>query len=203
MLEKVSELVRNLVVVIFLASLLEMLIPRGSFSRYLRLVTGLLVILLVVSLIGTLVNRLPEELALDGMALPAGEEEQLQVRRRQLEESTRQQALELYHSRLTDLIKEESESWGRGAPAAVTLRIDEEQNSSRFGAIEQVVIKFDSTAGALLPEGSPVGIEPVIFIFPADTDNGDGEGERNPELELALARRLQIPSGLVEVWEIN
>ncbi|NLA12132.1 MAG: hypothetical protein GX883_08410, partial [Firmicutes bacterium] len=47
MLALVGGLVRNLVVIIFLNALLEMLLPQGEFRRYIRLLTGLIVILMV------------------------------------------------------------------------------------------------------------------------------------------------------------
>ena len=55
----IGDLIRNLVVIIFLNALLEMMLPRGEFHRYIRLVTGLIVILMVVGTIAALIGKLP------------------------------------------------------------------------------------------------------------------------------------------------
>ena len=56
----VGDLVRNLVVLIFLNALLEMLMPQKSFRPYIRLVTGLIIVLMVVGTITALMGRVPQ-----------------------------------------------------------------------------------------------------------------------------------------------
>lgn len=55
----ISDLIRNLTVIIFLNVLLEMMLPRGEFHRYIRLITGLIVILMVVGTIAALMGKIP------------------------------------------------------------------------------------------------------------------------------------------------
>lgn len=201
MLERIGDLVRNLVVVIFVAALLEMLIPQGSFSRYLRLVTGLLVILLVVTFIGTLVNRLPEELSFAPVTAAAGEQDQAQGR--QLWRLNQQKALNVYRSAVTKLIEEEILSRERWIPASISLRIEEDQTNPLFGSIYQAVIKITSAPEIAAPADRSIRIEPVKIGPSSQAGQESMSGHRVPELESALARRLQLPAELIEVWEVK
>jgi len=59
MLTILGELTRNLLVIIFLNVLLEMLLPQGHFHRYIRLVTGLVLILMVLNTMSLILGRAP------------------------------------------------------------------------------------------------------------------------------------------------
>lgn len=46
MIDTISNLVRYIVILLFLTVILEMILPQGTFRRYLRVIVGILLILL-------------------------------------------------------------------------------------------------------------------------------------------------------------
>ncbi len=205
MLEKIAGLVRNLVALIFVATLLEMLIPRGSFSRYLRLVIGLLVILLIINFMGTPANR-PGEAYSYISAGSAGEEGDAEgTRGMQLYEWNRKEVLNEYRSMVAGLIEEEILRWEKWIPVSVNLVIEEDEHNPLFGSIQQAVVVIRSAAGISLPAGNSIRIDPVRIAVSshAGQEREGMDGKRVSELESALAKQLQLPESLIEVWEIN
>ncbi len=201
MLERIGELARNLVVIIFVATLLEMLIPQGSFSRYLRLVTGLLVILLVVTFIGTLVNRIPGQISLVPVTAAAGKQDGTLEQGDRLWQLNRQQAVTVYRTALTKLIEEEIRDHEGVIPVSINLQIEEDQTNPLFGSIYQAVIKITSAPETVSSAEGSIRIEPVKIG--SDANPGNWSEQRVPELESALARRLELSPGQIEVWKGN
>ncbi len=202
MVEKIGELVRDLVAVVFVAALLEMLLPRGSFNRYLRLVTGLLAILMVVTFIGNLIDRRqPPSLA--AISIPAGVEGEGPERGEELWELNQERALAVYRSALREMIEEEILLEKNWVPLRIDLEIEEDQSSPLYGSIYRVRVEIGSTAEAAGLAESDIQVEPVK-IGPEGEVDGAVRGERRvPELELLLARRLQLSLESIQVWAVE
>ena len=59
MFEVIGNVVRYIVILIFLATLLEMILPHGQFRRYLRMLVGILLILTLISPIQNIMRLAP------------------------------------------------------------------------------------------------------------------------------------------------
>lgn len=198
-MEILGSLVRNLVVIIFVHTLLEMLLPQGRFYRYIRLVTGLMVILMVVNALGTFLNRIQAGGAHEFVAaapgdLHAGE------RVEQLRRLSREQSLSVYRAALLEVVREEVEAPGIWTLVAAGFTLEENPEAEDFGAIRRLEVKVREAG---VDSG---GVEPVR-IDPVDADRVendivhavDGEPPRLPDLELALSRRLHLAREIVTV----
>lgn len=202
MIPVLGNLVRNLVVIIFVNALLEMLLPQGQFHRYIRLVTGLIVIMLVVNAFSVLVARVPETgFTLQPASLTvAGVDEKgawlwLQARRK---------ALTLHIDTLAELIRKEVEAEGwRFVEARFSMEDDPAKEN--FGMLYGVEVQVRAPAEEA---GNPIK---AVLINPVEVRSEAAESERSeridagrvPELEAALARRLQVSGGIITVVCLN
>jgi stage III sporulation protein AF len=74
-IESIGNLIRYIVILIFLATLLEMILPHGQFRRYLRMLVGVLLILTILSPIQNIMRIAPGWDAPVFLAAPSGKEE--------------------------------------------------------------------------------------------------------------------------------
>jgi len=187
----ISGLIRNLVVIIFLNLLLEMMLPRGEFHRYIRLVTGLIVILMVVGTMSVLVRRVPElEPALAAPFAGAGGGAAAAEQVEKAGEAYRRQVLQQCRAALEVQLRKEIAAWGEWELAEAAIVLEEDYNSGSFGEPLQLslVVKKAAHRGKV----APVHIEPVVVGEPGAEDGGSGTAGRLPELERYLAALLQL-----------
>lgn len=103
MLTLITEMVRNIVIIVLFAALVEMLLPEGDIARFVRLVTGLFVVIAVLSPLISLVsqgktweisawNHPPQPVT---SLLEAGEELQRESTRQAWEKHQQQLALQM------------------------------------------------------------------------------------------------------------
>ncbi len=59
MLNEISAIVRDVIIIIVAATFIEMLLPRNEFNRYIRMVVGLLIILVLLSAVQDFVRMAP------------------------------------------------------------------------------------------------------------------------------------------------
>lgn len=196
-----GDLVRNLVIVIFLNALLEMLLPGEGFRPYIRLVTGLIIVLMVVSTIAVLLGQAPRlEPVLSGQEAlppygrgarePPGEVEALY----------RRQVLQRCRESLEQLLEEKVAGGGRWELDKAVIDLDEDSESAAFGAPKRIEL-WVRGAAEKEKEVAPVTISP---IKPGEREEegaeGGGTGEaRLPALERSLAELLDLDEAQVIV----
>lgn len=190
----VGDLIRNLVVIIFLNALLEMLLPQGEFHRYIRLITGLIVILMVVGTIAALTGRLsrlepaavPEAGAGEGAAALRGDED--------VSAAYSRQVLQRCRSVLESMIDEEVAASGEWRLEEVNVILEEDYSSSSFGTPLRVELRVRA-AGAGEGRVDPVSIEEVTVGLQDKPAEGPPSGPHFlPELEQSLAGLLGLSS---------
>lgn len=202
MLALVGGLVRNLVVIIFLNALLEMLLPQGEFRRYIRLLTGLIVILMVVGTIATLLGRAPRlEPAFGGESAAAVLGEPGGGQAEKLELTGRRHLLEQCRAGLEQVLREELAAGGWELVEAA-LVLDEDPASAAFGAPREISLLVRRRGGAAAGV-EPVEITPVRPGEAAPGEEGAGAGERQPALEKALADLLELSLEKVTVAAVG
>lgn len=194
-----AELVRNLVVVIFINMLLEMLLPHGQFQRYIRLITGLIVILLVINTFNTLLGR-PFRAGdvIDVMAVPEPAADR-ETRGMELWRHNQTSALAVYRDSLRELLRSEIESDGRWVLRDAIFELEEDPDKDTFGAIYRVGVTVEASDGGTGGGIEPVTIEPVVIGSRMQEQEEDIHLERVPELEQALARLLHLDPAVVTV----
>ncbi len=204
MMELLGGLARNLIIVVFVHTLLEMLSPQGQFHRYIRLVTGLIVILMVVSAISALLGRLPAESAAAVPGPDPGTEAGEQAAR--LWRLNRERSLSVYREALHEVVREEIEASGQWVVVETRFVLEEDPYAEQFGVIRRMEVRVREAgngAGAI----EPVRIEPMS---PEPEPGAGGQAEpadpidpaarpRLADLEQALVRRLQLDPVLITV----
>lgn len=200
MLAVLGDLVRNLVIIIFLNALLEMLLPQGEYHRYIRLVTGLIVILMIVGTIAALLGKLPRlEPVIAGRPVAADRGAAAEEQSEKIGSTHRRQVLQQCRHALEDLLREEIAAAGEWELVAAAIILDEEQSSGTFGTPQRIELRVKASAA----EGNRVDqvcIDPVKVERP-EKGAGDAAGpaERLPELELVLAGLLELSPAQVTV----
>jgi len=202
MINTLAELTRNLLAVIFINVLLEMLLPQGSYHRYIRLVAGLVVMLLVINSMGRIMGR-AELFEVQGQQFTQ-DALRLEERGGDLNRISREQALKLYRDRLLQLVSNEVEAAGRWKLLSASFTLEEDPYSEQYGALYGIRLAVRANASSGTNEIETVSVDPVLPDS-EETEEAVQTGEE-PEcetalLQQALARRLQIPTDIVYVTE--
>lgn len=196
----IGDLIRNVVVIIFLNAILEMMLPRGEFHRYTRLVTGLIVILLVVGTIAALIGKLPRlepvfaarPEAADNAAVAAEQAEETGV-------AYSRQVLQQCRAALENLLREEIAASGELQLVEAVVIIEEDHKSSSFGTPLQIDLLVKAAAGGSGKVAS-VNIEPVVVGTTEGTaEDISGQARSFPEMEQHLAGLLDLSPAQVTV----
>lgn len=194
MLAVVGDLVRNLIVLIFLNALLEMLLPQEGFRPYIRLVTGLVIVLMVVGTIAALMGKMP---TLEPLAAGIGTEGPVPSYSREggeegIDAGHQRQVLERCRAGLEELLAREVAAAGEWELVDAAITLNEKPESGVFGGPERIdlLVRAAGSAG----EGvRPISISPVALgAAEGETREGAGERTRLPALESKLADLLEL-----------
>jgi hypothetical protein len=199
MVALLGELSRNLLVIIFINVLLEMLMPQGEYHRYIRMFTGLVVILMVVNVMSLIFGRVPAS----GVSLPRAAPGGLEVEAAGggIGRVTREQALALYRESLVELARDEVEAGGRWKLVSARFTLEEDSSSELYGTIYRVELQVEA-AQSVLGEIEPVRIGPAgSGDGTASGEPGGGPATRLWDLEQAVARRFHLSPGIVSIIE--
>lgn len=197
MVSLLGELTRNLLVILFVNVLLEMLLPRGQYHRYIRLITGLVVILLVVNAMAGLLGRGPAVAALLPQQGPLPDIAALE--QSDLIRVSREQILSLYREALQQLAREEVEADGQWQLVSARFILEENPGVEAYGAIYGMELQVQAAGGA------EVAVEPVDIVSITASGGTAGQAEvpeaskqvRVETLEQKLARRFQVSPEIV------
>lgn len=204
MLTLVGGLVRNLVVLIFLNALLEMLLPQSGFRRYIRLVTGLILVLMVVGTAAALLGKLPGPEPLAGVfaPVPAGFADPASEQSARADSMHRQQVLRQCRIGLEELLRREIATLGEWELIEAEITLDREQGGGSFGAPRQIDLRVRAPAASAGGRVKPVAIAPVRTGGSPEKD-WEAAGAAGPErvsgLEQALATLLGLAPDRVTV----
>ncbi|NLY39629.1 MAG: hypothetical protein GX044_10090 [Firmicutes bacterium] len=207
MLEICGNLARNLVLIVFVNLLLEMLLPQGHFQRYIRLVTGLIVVVLVVGAINVFLGKVPayfEAVPTAALIAPQGAD----ATREQLLRFNRKQALSLYTAFLEEAVRREVEQEGLWSLVEMELMLEDDPEHARYGDLYRLKVAVKKAAAGAGGEVEAVRVDPVT-MEPTEPGADDGAAVDEPQrqrvaaLERALAERLQLAPGIVTVTVVE
>jgi len=186
---------REIILVVLLASFVEMLLPSKSMERYARLVLSLLVLLTMLNPIvsflkGDAISELT--LAMDNQSLlggssgksGAGTLQQILADGRKLAQGQEKKSLVLAANEIAGQMKEQitAETGKRGVQVTVVLSMQPQKNTGEDAqpVISAVTVKLPESGGAQATNGSdnkaePILIQPVTRID-VKVDNTSGAG---------------------------
>ncbi|WP_052410275.1 stage III sporulation protein AF [Paenibacillus durus] len=200
---------REIILIVLLATFVELLLPSKSMERYARLVLSLLILL---TLLGPIVSLLKgsaaSELSLalsrsDGgtsgqTGTAAAELQKILADGRRLAAGSRDQSLKLAAQQIAGQMRDQiaAETGKHGANVNVTLALTNEADATWAPAITQVVVTLPGEAGAAqgnAPGGPGSGGSTPIMVQPVeDIKVKLGEGENRPKEQDASAGRADL-----------
>ena len=219
MIDTIGSLIRYIVIIIFLSTILEMVLPQGVFRRYLRMLVGILLILTLLTPLQKIMSFAPywETTAFsEGMPEEAALGEILQ-RGREMYRDNIDLALAEYRYRIFSLLEGElAREFGQKLLRLEAL-VEENPESSEFGSLKNIYAEVrDSSAVDADTRQTGAKVEEIKISVevtgredePAagevsENNNGEATGEavndKEIEINRFIAAYLQLPSSKVKV----
>lgn len=199
MLDVLSDVVRNLVVIIIVATILELLLPRNDFRPFINMVIGLVLMLTLLAPIRTAL-RMPVELEPSFFSSPGTYlEADIEVQETALNHLNWELTLGRYRTLLAERIGTVLGEQGY-TPVNMAFDMVDDPGHLEFGRLHSVTV---------WARRSPAGDGPVQPVETVRIGNGrlrDEEGEAGRaagELARELASALGLERGKVEVYVLN
>ncbi|MEW5922032.1 MAG: stage III sporulation protein AF [Bacillota bacterium] len=200
MIEAIGNLIRYIVILIFLATLLEMILPHGQFRRYLRMLVGILLILTILSPIQNIMRLAPGWDVPVFLAAPTGKEELALILQRgeKMREEGLKEAVGNYRYRLYQVVESLLAREYGGELLELEVILDEDPGSAEFGAIKKMVVVIrEKKSTSPSSTGSPVEEISISVTRGEKTDmplkkTGETEAAFSPatDQEVAVAKFL-------------
>lgn len=212
MIEAIGNLIRYIVILIFLAVILEMILPQGQFRRYLRMLVGVLLILTLLSPLQNIMRLAPGWNIPVFLTAPAGKEELELILQRgeRMREENFVEALKNYRYHLftvvNNLLEEEFAVELRG----LELILEENPGSMQFGAIKNMTatVRAKESLSPLAAQGSVEEVNisisrgeatPAVVPEAIKDTAADAAAEKEVSIAQFLARYFFLPKEQVAV----
>ncbi|HHT47597.1 MAG TPA: stage III sporulation protein AF [Firmicutes bacterium] len=141
MLSTVGELIRYIVILIFLAALLEMILPQGVFRRYLRVFVGILLVLTLLNPIQKIMRIAPywEMPVIEGVENNR-ELELILQRGEKIYRDSMEKVPQEYHQRIFQLLKNELSREFSQDLVQLEVGMEENTQSRDFGVLTDIAV---------------------------------------------------------------
>lgn len=171
----------NIVTVILFITLLEILLPNSNMKKYIKMIIGLLVMLVILNPLLELANGKVE--FEDEIFRTSTEIDQkiLSNHIEQFGKTQDQQWMDLYKEKIENNIKDRIKYHNDIDVIGVNAEIEEDKNSKNFGNIKSLDITLPND---LESKKETKGIEPVsqIVVNVGKNQENDVETEKNPQM---------------------
>ncbi|HHT51303.1 MAG TPA: stage III sporulation protein AF [Eubacteriaceae bacterium] len=190
MIEDLSYWVKNIIYIIFFIVFLEILLPNNSMRKYVKVVGGLLVMVVILSPLTKFINK---EINLsDVIAKNIIDIEQVDLKSKNtlLQEKQDYLTTKIYKERVISNIKERVEDIVGEADVEVEVEINEDSVSNEYGSIKKVFLYFRQRPMEDIGEFEEEGI--VKNIGPIKKVEIDKESqEDNKKEDILMIRDIQ------------
>ncbi|KEO82539.1 hypothetical protein EL26_15000 [Tumebacillus flagellatus] len=193
-----SDWLRGLILVIFLAVVLDMILPNNVFQRYAKLVMGLLIILIMLTPVLKLSGKSIYEMdfTLDSLLsggnshsanLPSLEE--IQQESAQISQQNQLLTAEAWKSGITENVKEIVE---QDKPGLTVDRVEVKYTQNAQGQPE----KLDGLTVTLKTRTDPDTVSSIEDVRPVIIGKSEGDADAEPALSQADRRRAETGSAI-------
>lgn len=152
-------MVKSILVIIMLASFLEILLPRSDMKRYINLIIGLFVIIAILNPFLTLIHKEIDLDVFDNVTSQASDTNSLINKGKELANSERKKAASQYKEKLSKQILGIAGLYQGVKTTGIDIEIVEDPAAKNFGEIRKVVIHTGSKNGESIPKDSREGVE--------------------------------------------
>ncbi|ARU62212.1 stage III sporulation protein AF [Tumebacillus avium] len=213
MMEFLSEWMRGLILIIFLAVVLDMILPNNAMQRYVKLVMGLLIILLMLSpvlkLYGTSVYEL--DFALDKFLTKEGvgnlkSIDEITAQGQRLQEQQASTTVEQWKAMVSENVKQTVEHGYGVTVDSVEMRVTQDAEG------QPTAIEYLAVIVMPKPEAGTGAAKPVEAVEPVIIGGGDANELQKPPPKVnnettnailqQLSTEFQLPKSSISViWQ--
>jgi stage III sporulation protein AF len=173
MIDFLSGWVKNIIYIIFFIVFLEILLPNNSMRKYVKVVAGLLVMVVILTPITRLINN---NLNLqDAVAKSFVDIDQIDIKSKNLilEGKQNDMTIRIFKEKVENQIKNQIENNIEGVSADVEIEIYEDPNNEDFGSIKEVYLYLNEKESQ-------------------DSNNEDNETEESKANEIKPIEKIEI-----------
>lgn len=142
MLEFLRSWIVNIVTITIVLVLFEIIIPSGKIKKIINLVSGFVLLIAVINPFLSLRNQnfdLGENITADSLYI---DKKEMETSSRYLEEKQMKQVSQVYKNKLSESIKEQTDKLEGVSESMVSVEINEDFSSDKFGEIKRVTVEI-------------------------------------------------------------
>lgn len=197
MIENVRQWIINITTVIVFISFIEILMPNGAMKKYLNLVLGFVVILIILNpIINTVENKNYIEDELFEISNSINQNEYI-FASSNIENIQREQLLSLYKSKIKSDMKGRLES--KYEVEIIDVNIDVEDSKEDTGKIKKIHLKLEKRNRDI--EGSKINNSQIPIISINISEENDNIAKENRDAGIAI--KDQIRKEISQVYDIE
>ena len=140
MLDFLKEWTINIVMLVLFIVIIEMLLPRGKMKKYVNLLTGTILIIVIIEPITGLFGKNFDFAAAQTAAASNIDKREIEKAGKLLEDEQLRQTIELYRSRIIEQITLSAREVDGVKDAQADIIINEDRDSENFGEIKRIYI---------------------------------------------------------------
>lgn len=160
MLDFLKSWIFNIVVVALFITLLEMLVPSGRFKKYINLITGMVMVIVIVSPFLSLAGKNLDLIELNLQSSNQMDREEIKERAKALKDQQMQEVVQLYRKKLEEQVKAQVSSTDGIKVVNAEVVFNENYNDEKFGEIKKIILDLGKQEGA----NSDLDVKPVIKV---------------------------------------
>ncbi len=164
MIETIGNLVRYIVILLFLTVLLEMILPQGIFRSYLRVLVGILLIFTILSPLQKIMHITPllnEDNVFAGTEMEREDLEQILAGGEALQKENESLALQDYRSNIFTLLENElNEKFGKDL-LQLEVSLEEDSSSEEFGSLQELSLIIQDREEKQMEKKGAIKVEKI------------------------------------------
>ncbi len=188
MIEFIRQWVINIVTLVLFVVIVEMLLPGGKMKKYISLVTGTILIIVIINPLIGLTGKKFDFTASQTKNSSLLEKAQIKKEGKKLEQAQLDQIVEVYRKNIIDQLEQNAEEIDGVKDARADVIINEDYQSAAFGEIKRAYISI--TADDAKYNGRPDGSAP-------------GSGSEAEDSSAAGTKEGGIGNGVVPVEKVQ
>ncbi|PKM79966.1 MAG: stage III sporulation protein AF [Firmicutes bacterium HGW-Firmicutes-13] len=182
MLEMVKHLIKNLIILVILASFLEIILPDNKFQPYIKLVVGIMIMISILNPLLQIFNIIPD-LEMEILKTGANYYENVDYIDQEVIKHNQQLVVKEYKRRLNNKISEIISKYRQLEAVVIRIEVEENMAAENFGNISEINMILTAS------DGTAAFRESTVFIDKIDIQVG-GESLSKAEWEKDITGRF-------------
>ena len=197
MVDFLKEWIKNIVILIIFITMLELLLPNSSMKKYVNMIVGLLLIIVILNPLVVIVNK---DIDIENEVFKTSVEmdkNAVYLTHSNLEKTQENQMIQVYKKKIEQHIKERVLHNNPVGIKSVYMEIDEDQTSDNFGNIQKLKIELLPDIKEKLDKEN---LQPVSQIL-VDIKSNKNNDIEHKQIDEHIVN--QIREDMAEFYSIN